>query len=238
MADDARRTEERGASTSGAIPAADATAETDPGRLSTAPSGTTSSTTAAEEGLTAVEAREAIEFDVLRNALLHTMRQRWFDALHRWLMFLIVLSGTAGVATLSVDLVGPAVFAAATSLFATLDLVLDLRPKARLHDDLRRRYYLLMAEIAAVPTADAATVAGWRAAMLRLTAEEPDLYRVVDCVAYNATVRSLGRDPGHLLVIPWWRRQLGHLWTFPGFDPPQRRELEQDKENPPASADH
>lgn len=192
---------------------------------------------ASEEGVTLEEVREAIEFDVLRNALLHTMRQRWFDSLHRWLMFLIVLSGTAGVATLSANLVGPAVFAAATSLFATLDLVLDLRAKARLHDDLRRRYYHLMAEIAAVPAADTATVAGWRAEMLRLTAEEPDLYRVIDCLAYNGALRSLGRDPGHLLVIPWWRRQLGHLWTFPGFDPPQRRELAQDKEKASEAAD-
>ena len=32
------------------------------------------------------------------------------DSLHRWLMFLIVLSSTAGVATLTADLVGPLVF--------------------------------------------------------------------------------------------------------------------------------
>jgi hypothetical protein len=196
-------------------------ATTEPERLSRTPAGSTT-VTAAEE---VSASRDAIEFDVLRNALLHTMRQRWFDSLHRWLMFAIVLSGTAGVATVTTDLVGQVAFAATTALLATLDLVLDLRGKGRLHDDLRRRYYGLLAEIVARPGADAPQVAAWQAEMMRLTAEEPDNYRVVDCVAYNAAMRSLGRDPDHEIVIPWWRRQLAHVFTFPGFDPVQRREI-------------
>lgn len=222
--DEAHRTEERGTKAGGAEPG-----HSEAAHSAVTQSGASASPVASADATGDVRAtgraRWEIEFDVLRNAQLHTMRQRWFDSLHRWLMFLIVISGTAGIAAPAANLMGPVAFSAATALLATLDLVLDLRTKGRLHDDLRRRYYLLLAEIKAVPNSDAVQAAAWEAQIFRLTAEEPDLYRAVDCMAYNATMRTLGRDPRNMLVIPWWRRLFAHLHTCPNFDPETRREM-------------
>lgn len=168
---------------------------------------------------------EAVQFNALRNALMHTARQRWLDSLHRCLMFLIVLSGTAGASALFIKWTGDASFAAIAAVLATLDLVLDLRPKARLHDDLKRRYYLLLADIESKPAADKATIAGWNRALMVITADEPDAHHVVDCLAYNRAALTLGREQGNLLVVRWPYRLLRHVMTFEGYNPSTRDEL-------------
>lgn len=173
---------------------------------------------------------EDARFNALRNALMHTARRRHYDVVHRQLMFAVVATGTAGVGNFFSAWAGSEVFAAFTALLATLDLVLDLRGKARSHDDLRRRYYGILAEIDRLPDADEQTARRWLSEMTLITADEPDECRIVDCMAYNDALKALGRDPDHAFEIPIYRRLLAHYFTFSGYTPLQTKDARKTRE--------
>lgn len=167
-----------------------------------------------------VRSRASIQFDVLRNALYHDARLRHFEWAHRTLMFLIVLSGTAGVAKLFDGSGWDRLFGAATALMATLDLVLDLRGRARLHEDLKRRYYLLLAEIEEDVAPTDTQLTRWYGRLIRITADEPVTYRAVDAAAYNEAVGALGLGNENRLKINPVRFLLRHVLTAQGMDFP------------------
>lgn len=172
----------------------------------------TTGTSTSEEVIELSE-REICRFNVLRNALVHTDRLGFFEFSHRFLMFAIVLSGTAGFGNL---LDGQKLFAAFTALLGTIDLVFDLKGRIATHKDLRRRYYLLLAEIDAQPIPTSANLAEWSSSMIKITAEEPGEMPMVDAVAYNRAIEMLGLDRDYKLQISWWEKTFRHVWTYTG----------------------
>lgn len=168
---------------------------------------------AASEEMSNLERRDACRFDVLRNALVHTDRLGFFEFSHRLLMFAIVLSGTAGFGDLAS---GQKWFAAFTALLATIDLVFDLKGRIATHKDLRRRYYLLLADIDAQPIPTSADLAEWNSGMIKITADEPGEMPMVDAVAFNRAIEMLGLDRSYKLQISWWEKTFRHVWTYTG----------------------
>lgn len=175
--------------------------------------GFTAAGTAATEEMSNLERRDACRFDVLRNALVHTDRLGFFEFSHRLLMFAIVLSGTAGFGDL---LNGQKWFAAFTALLATIDLVFDLKGRIATHKDLRRRYYLLLADIDAQPAPTSTELAEWSSRMIKITADEPGEMPMVDAVAFNRAIEMLGLDRSHKLELSVWEKTLRHVWTYTG----------------------
>ncbi|MGO4175729.1 hypothetical protein [Bosea sp. TAF32] len=154
----------------------------------------------------------ALRFDVLRNAFYHSARLRHFEWQHRGLMFLIVLFGTAGVADATTGVIGQKALAAITALLATVDLVLDLRGKAQRHDSLKQRYFMLLAKLDELPGAELRQIAKWRGKVNRITAEEPVTYRIVDALAHNEALETMGLNEDekiHVTRLQYVRRH----WT-------------------------
>lgn len=168
---------------------------------------------AAPEELTAL--RDSLRFSAIRNAYYHSARLRWFELQHRLLMFAIVLFGTAGVATMF-GKGGGGILAGITALLATLDLVLDLRGKAQLHDALKRRYYMLLARIDEEPDASAEKLRRWNARIIKITAEEPVTYRAVDALAANQAIDTLGWRHAKKELLTDRQYRLRHLSTMQG----------------------
>ena len=160
----------------------------------------------------------AAKFEVLRSAYYHSARHKRYSALHRWLMFLVVLAGTAGFANIATSWVGQAGFGFITASLATLDLVLDLRGNAELHGRLRSQFLGLLARIERSATKAGSDAPNWRAEMIELTAQSADEYRCVDAIAHNEALDTLGLDPNFKLVIPWWHKRLAHVSTFRGYE--------------------
>jgi len=102
-----------------------------------------------------------IKLDALRNAIYHSSRRRFFELLSRFLSFCVVVSGTAAVANLAV--LDPRWLAALAAAIGALQLVFDFNGRARLHENLQRRYFELIAAIDAVVGATDQDVAKWRA---------------------------------------------------------------------------
>lgn len=179
--------------------------------------------TAAGEGLKqAVEARHQLRFSALRNAFYHSARLRHFEFWHRALMFLIVLTGTAGAASVfksgfGDQSTGDQWLALTTALLATVDLVLDLRGKAQLHDALKRRYYMLLAKLDESPDATIDQLRRWNGRVMRITAEEPVTYRITDAVAFNEAIGTLGIDQTERLYVSPWQHAVRHMAVGQGL---------------------
>lgn len=170
--------------------------------------------------------RHKLRFGALRNAFYHSARLRFFEWQHRALMFLIVLTGTAGVGSLLGGGIGASALGAITALLATTDLVLDLRGKAQTHDALKRRYYMLLARLDEEPDASRAKLTRWNARIIKITAEEPVTFRAVDAVAHNEAIDTLGLNEGKKQRLTKWQYLMRHWSTFPGATFPYANEMQ------------
>lgn len=152
--------------------------------------------------------REALEFELVRSGAYHADRERFFDTVHRWTMFVVVLLGSAAFG----DLLGQnRLLAGAVACAGLVDLVFDVSGKARAHAQLRRLSFEMLAAL--LRGDDPNDI---RARLTEGYGEEPNFNGTVNCLAYNAANAQLGRSRRDQFVIGAWRRRLRHFW--PGGD--------------------
>jgi hypothetical protein len=164
-----------------------------------------------------------LRFEATVNGRYHTSRQGWYELMHRWCMFVVVVGGAGAVA----ESVGHGaryswMIALIPTIAGTVDLVFDFSAKAAQHARLQEKSYEIIAEIEQ-STDDAAVICrrGW-AAMARIWAQEPKTMRVVQALAYNDTKEGTEKNPQDLIPVPRKARLLKHVWPFDGMklDPP------------------
>ena len=109
-------------------------------------------------GAPAAEIEAGLRCDLLMNARYHASREAFLDTLHRILMFLIIVLGAAAITELSPWPWVRSVFAACATILAALDLTADLSNRARSHALMKRRYFELLADLAAHKRTDAEIV--------------------------------------------------------------------------------
>jgi hypothetical protein len=153
-----------------------------------------------------------IRFDALRNAIYHSSRRRFFELLSRCLSFLVVISGTAAVANLQI--LDPRLMAAIAAAIGALQLVFDFNGRARVHENLQRRYFELIAEVDAVATPTPADIEKWNAKWSLIYADEPPPMRGLDAISYNTACDSIGRSKSRL-ELSWYHLFFRHLYSFP-----------------------
>jgi hypothetical protein len=152
-----------------------------------------------------------VRFDALRNAIYHASRRRFFEILSRFLSFCVVVSGTAAVAKVAEW--DPRWPAAGAAVIGALQLVFDFNGRARIHENLQRRYFELIAQMDAVKSPTEDDIARWKSALSLIYADEPPPMRALDAIAYNKACDSLGHG-GRLYVNPvhWFFSQ---FYSFP-----------------------
>lgn len=161
-------------------------------------------------------------FDALRNALYHTARGRFLDALNRLFNFLVIVSGAAVVGKFAQFVTFNEIYIElAIVVIATIQLVFDYGGRACTHLFLQKRYYELLAEIETSPDADDENVKrAWSAKLLTIAADEPLPMRALDALAYNTALDALINDQDELkryrLHVWFWQRWLKHLFAFQG----------------------
>ncbi|SDX89710.1 hypothetical protein SAMN05444336_11291 [Albimonas donghaensis] len=149
---------------------------------------------------------EALNFELLRSALYHDARQSHLERLDRLAHYLTALAGSAAFATVLRDDPTLAAVAAATAAAISMAaLVFDFSGRARSHQQLRREFYRLLADMRATDC---------QARMLSLYADEPPIKWAVNAMAHNQAARSLHGDNAQLLGIDWPARRLAHWVTF------------------------
>jgi len=152
---------------------------------------------------------ETIEFELAVEVLYHKSRGAWFEGLHRWAMFGVIVFGSAAVAqVVNVKLCGMLAV-----LSATIDLAFNVPERARQNLDIAAKYLRITEDAAAKEFAVDACLDA-RKAMLRLSIDEPPVYQAAKGVAFNQAIIALRRDKGHRATIQWWKRLLRHVWRF------------------------
>lgn len=160
-----------------------------------------------------------IKFNVLRNALYHTGRRRFFETWNKIFNFVVILLGTAAVMSTATNVLGidPRWVGVGVAFVGALQLVFDFGSAASLHRRLQRDYYHLLAEIEETRKPTEASISKWQAHLLRITADEPPTLRARDAKAYNDALDSMETyDEDQRLEIPWYQTILGGLFTFEG----------------------
>lgn len=140
-------------------------------------------------------------------------------------MFLNILAGTAGVA--AVVSKEPALLLSVSLCVAVItaaNLAFDFAGLARKHEDARREYHDLAAALEE-SKGDDRTVRRLRARMIRAAGAGPILFEAAEKVAFNAAIRSLGRDPNDEWILNRRQRALRHIRPYSGTKFLQRKDI-------------
>ena len=138
----------------------------------------------------AATAIEGLQFELLRSALYHDMRETSLTRLHKALSFASILLGSGAIAAFGAQF--PFIGQAAGLCVATVaavQLVFDFGSAARHHAELRKRFYGLLAKIETVD--DTASI---RADMTVVYADEPPMHDRTNSKAHDKAGKSLFGD--------------------------------------------
>lgn len=151
---------------------------------------------------------------VQRSQRYHSRRRAFFERWNKATAFVGVVGGSAVFAALG-HYAPPAlatVGAAMVVVMSGIDLVAGTANMARRHDDLRRRFCELEADMTRDLQPSAATVAQWRAQRLAIESDEPATYVALDVLCENELARAyrhLQDQPRY--PLPWYQRLTAQL---------------------------
>jgi hypothetical protein len=164
----------------------------------------------ASEAPVGLSSRDIVEFRCVRNAAYHEDREMHYARMHRFLMFVVVVVGTASIgASLAQENKVATIGTAAAVLAGLVDLLWNVDGMARLHSSLRRRCYDLLARLEANEPVD-----GVRSEYVRIIADEPPAMHAVNALAFNAAVDALGRPRSQKYKLVLWKIWLRHWLRF------------------------
>ena len=151
-----------------------------------------------------------------RSQRYHARRNVFYDRWNKATAFVSIVGGSSVIASLGQMV---PTWVALTAAFVVVcmsgvDLVAGTGEMARKHNDLRRRYCELEADIAAELAPTEAAVAAWKVKRLNIESDEPATYVALNILCEN----ELARAYDHLATVkphslPWYVRftaQLNH----------------------------
>ena len=135
----------------------------------------------------------ALQFSCLRDAAYHEMRERFYSRSHKFILFVIVISGAAAFQELALafDVIKPSYGVALATLAGLLDLVFDIGGKARQHSNFRWRAM----DIYTASLESGAPVEKLNLSLVRMYADEPTSRDIVNHLAYNIASMAMNGDP-------------------------------------------
>ena len=157
-------------------------------------------------------------FSVQRSVRYHSRRTGFFDLLHRSTNAIGVIFGSAVFVTLlnNMSVLYTTIAAALVTVFSTLDLVIGTTARARLHDDLCRRFINLERQMeSAVKPISAQILAQSKDARLAIELYEPPVCHVLNILCHNELViATRGYKQKDLAPVRWYDRWFAHISDF------------------------
>ena len=145
---------------------------------------------------------EALDFGIEKSMRYHQRRRGHYEWLHKVIMFLTVVSGSAAFASL---LNCPEYFGAAAAVFAAVDLVWGPSHRARDHEILFRHFSTLASDIRTTISPTAELHAEWVRKRIDIETDEPPIYWALEADCDNEVRRAWGKDQ-QLAQINGWAR--------------------------------
>lgn len=151
-----------------------------------------------------------------RNARYHMARRSFLETCHRVLMTIVLLSGSAAVASLIGDKVGiiyTVVAMIIPTIIGAIEAVWNLSGTARDHASLTRSFHELSGTIA-YGEATKQNLIEWRRRISSLYGEEPSVYHALNAECYNAANRALHREEKPEFKVRWYHHVFRNVWKF------------------------
>ena len=160
-------------------------------------------------------------FDVRRSVRYHDRRQRFYQKVQNFAIFIVLLFSMATVATFGAE-VGqelpvwvkllPAVL---TAVLMGLTLVYRIDEKAWLHADLKRRFIELEQHLEQRhATCNGQLIAEVTNKRLEIEVTEPPVLRVLDVLCHNELMRAMGYPRERLVPVGFWQRLFAPFFDF------------------------
>ena len=171
---------------------------------------------------------DLIRFKCIMNAEYHADRERHYSALHKLMMFLVVIVGFAAfgfelgdIHFAGLSLAPFCTFIAGTA--GTIDLVLDVDGKARLHASFKIHYVDLRSRLDSGQKLEDAELE-----LIRTSADEPPVVHPVIEFAHNTAIDIMGLNKDQQFDLGRMQILLRHLWPYNSI--PTRREKRRDED--------
>lgn len=159
--------------------------------------------------------RYKIEYGISRLIRYNGKRQRFFDGLHRIVLFInAVLGSSAFVTIISDEAEIAAWLTAAVAVASALDNVIGFSERARKYSEQRARYYELYCDLIATETG-AYKEDHFKEKRLRIDRDSPPPKRVLDVISRNEEDIFRGHNYEDTIHIAWPRYVLRHFIDLP-----------------------
>jgi hypothetical protein len=151
---------------------------------------------------------ERVDFGVKKSLRYHSRVRAYYERLDIWTKWLSAVAGASAFAVLLGD--SKSLSAAALTFIVTalalLDIIVAFSQKARLHQDLYRRFSDLAIEIAKLQHPIAPDVAQMRAKRIAIEADEPPAIDVLEKWCWNLEAASRGGNQGDFHQLSKWQK--------------------------------
>lgn len=162
-----------------------------------------------------VDPRYKTDYRLSRLIRYHGKRQRFFDGLHRLVLFTnAVLGSSAFVAVMSDKPIVTAWLTAIVAVVSAVDNVVGFSERARKYQEQRSRYYDVYCELMLIDRSLFSEDI-FREKLLRIDRDSPPPKRVLDVISRNEEDISRGHVFEDTVHIAWPRYVLRHLIDVP-----------------------
>lgn len=161
-------------------------------------------------------ARHKLLFSVRRSVRYHLRRRSFFEAWNTITNALAVIFGSAAIGGGLKEGYAPlaVVSGALVTFFSSINLVVGTVRKARVHEDLSRRFISLERDLIQAGEYDGLALSAFSARRLEIELDEPPILKVLDSVCHNELLRAMGYGDEHYLKIGWIQRLLRHFFDY------------------------
>jgi len=146
----------------------------------------------------------------------HLRRRSFFDTWNTLTQALTVILGSTAIGGALKEGYAPlaVVSGALVAFFSLANLVIGTTRKARLHEELGRRFIVLERDMVHAGDYDEAALAAFTGRRLEIEADEPPILKVLDCICHNELMRAMGYDSSEFMKIGPVQRVLRHFFDF------------------------
>jgi hypothetical protein len=166
----------------------------------------------------------ALDFGVHVSMRYHARRRAWYDRLHRMMILVIAVGGSAGVAAIYGGLLQEAEYlSVAVAVAGALELAFSLPERARVEDALYRRFNALAADIADARAIGTEQLRAWEARRLLIRADADDRLEVLRRICHNLEAEARDYPPEDHYRVWAWQRLCAQFLSLPPLRPLRSR---------------
>lgn len=148
-----------------------------------------------------------IDFGAKKSMRYHSRRRAALERCDSWANWIVAVTGASAFAAI----VGEAntfakILTFGVAAISLADVIFSFGARARLHQDLYRRFSDLAVEVSLIETPTPHDIARLRAKRLTMEADEPHVIDALERCCWNEEAEARGATPDQLQALSFWQR--------------------------------